>query len=425
MKILHIAPHLGGGVGSTILGYLSVNKSFEHEVVALGYSKDFILSEMSSLKVPYTDEISHSDIINKIPNFDIVLIHQWNHPLLYNFLVKSELPACRVVMLGHNSGFNPPNCYTKKILEYPDIFVFTTPLSYDVREVKSFGKINSMYDVWSTDGVEEYKDIKTTKHKGFVVGYIGTVDYAKIHPDFLEMCKAVSELNIPQLKFIVVGGSHESEFKAEAEKLGIGDKITFTGYVPKDELNYYLSCFDVFGYPLAPYHYGTCDLVLQLAMATGVVPVVFDNPMEKYMIKNKKTGLIVKDKKGYIQAIKDLYNNINWRKELGDNARKVAVDKYSLNKLDKEWEVVFSNVLDFPKTPKKWNINRFTITPEVIFLESIGNHSRHFKSDFDIIQLAKNKSWQTESKGSVHNYYSYFPFDRTLMKWSTLMRDNR
>lgn len=424
-KILHITPHLGGGVGSTILGYLSVNKTFEHEVVAFGYTKGYVIDKIVELKVDYTDNITNEEVIEKIPDFDIVLIHQWNHPLLYNFLVKSELPPCRVVMLGHNSGFNPPNCYTKKILEYPDIFVFTTPLSYTVREVKSFGKEYNMYDVWSTDGVEEYKDIKRIKKNGFIVGYLGTVDYAKIHPDFLEMCKEILDCNIPHLRFVVVGGTQESEFKAEAEKLGIADKIEFTGYVPKDELKYYLSSFDVFGYPLAPYHYGTCDLVLQIAMASGVVPVVFDNPMEKHMIKNNKTGVIVKNKKGYIQAIKDLYNNINLRKQLGDTAREFAVKNYSLEKLDSEWEVIFSNILDFPKRKRKWNINSFSVTPEVIFLESIGNHARHFESDFDIIQLAKNKSWQTETKGSVHNYHSYFPFDRRLMKWSMLMRDNK
>ncbi|KKM99585.1 hypothetical protein LCGC14_1146480, partial [marine sediment metagenome] len=104
MKILHITPHLGGGVGSTILGYISKNKTFEHEIVALGYTMGYVLEKIESLNIPYTDHITHEELIKKIPDFDIVLIHMWNNPLLYDFLVRNELPPCRLVMLGHNSG---------------------------------------------------------------------------------------------------------------------------------------------------------------------------------------------------------------------------------------------------------------------------------------------------------------------------------
>ena len=453
MKVLHITPHLGGGVGSTILGYLSKNKSFEHEILSFGYTMDYVLEKIKSLKIPYTDHVTHEEIIEKIPNFDIVLIHQWNSPLLYDFLVRNELPPCRLVMLGHNSGFDAPNIYTKKILMYPDIFVFTTALSYHCYDVKILPHIFSsslggaleilgercfrkkiMYSIWSTDGVEEYKDAKVNKHKGFIIGYVGTVDYAKLHPDFLEMCKEIIDLDtIPHVKFVVVGGLKQKEIEAEAEAMGIGDKFEFTGYVSKSILKDHLKTFDVFGYPLAPYHYGTCDLVLQIAMASGVVPIVFNNAMEKLFIKHNKTGIIVKDKKGYIQAIKDMYNNINWRKELGRNAKEDAIKRFTLENLDNEWEKVFKKVLEYSKTSRKWDINKENISYKDVFLESLGKYGDpfiHYCSSFEgvifaterIKKLAHIPSWQTETKGSVHNYYSYFPDDPHLKTWSELMK---
>lgn len=455
-KVLHITPHLGGGVGSTILGYLSENKSFYHEVVAFGYTMDYVMKNIDSLKIPYTDHIAHEEIIKKIPDFDIVLIHQWNHPLLYDFLVRNKLPPCRTVMWGHNSGFYPPNIYTKKVLMYPDMFVFTTPLSYQCDVVKILPYIFSssisgaleiltsrhlrnkiLYNIWSTDGVEEYKNIKPKKHKGFIIGYIGTVDYAKLHPDFLEMCKKIIDLNIPHLKFIVVGGLKEKEIEAEAKEMGIGDRFEFIGFVSKPILKDYLEIFDVFGYPLAPYHYGTCDLVLQIAMASGVVPIVFNNPMEKYMIKNWKTGIIVKNKNEYVKGIKTIYDNINLRKELSNNTIKEAFNRFSLKKLDNEWEKVFNKVLEFSKTSKKWDINKEEITYKDVFLEALGHYGGPFKDYSNaknlegiifatkrIKELAKINSWQTETKGSVHNYSSYFPDDPTLVEWSKLMREN-
>jgi len=455
MKILHITPHLGGGVGSTILGYISKNKSFKHEIVAFGYTIESVSEKIKSLKIPYTDHATYITILEKIPHFDIILIHQWNHPLLMDFLVRCELPQCRLVMLGHNSGFDAPNIYTKKILMYPDIFVFTTALSYQCYDVKSLPHIFSssiggaleirterhlrnkiFYNVWSTEGVDEYKDVKPKKHKEFIIGYIGTVDYAKLHPDFLEMCKEIIKLDIPHVKFIVVGGLKQKEIEAEAEEMGIGDKFEFTGYVPKSTLKDYLESFDVFGYPLAQYHYGTCDLVLQIAMASGVVPVVFDNSMEKLFVKHNKTGLIVKDKKGYIQAIKDLYNNINWRKELGKNAKEDAIKRFTLENLDNEWEKVFNEVLKYSKVGRKWDIDKKEITHADVFLESLGHYGSAFRYSYNskcfadlvfsqktIEELAHIPSWQTETKGSVHNYYSYFPDDKYLKAWSEIMKE--
>lgn len=455
MKILHITPHLGGGVGSTILGYLSQNKTFEHEIVSFGYTMDHVSEKIELLKIPYTDHVTHEEIINKIPDFDIVLIHQWNSPLLMDFLVRSELPPCRLVMLGHNSGFDAPNIYTNKILMYPDIFVFTTALSYQCYDVRSIPHLFSsslgggleitterhlrnkiFYNIWSTDGVKEYKDVKVSKHKEFIIGYVGTVDYAKLHPDFLEMCKEIINLDtIPHVKFIVVGGLKQDEIKAEAEAMGIGDKFEFTGYVPKETLKDYLRSFDVFGYPLAPYHYGTCDLVLQIAMAAGVVPIVFDNAMEKLFIKHYKNGIIAKDKKAYVQGIIDMYNNINWRKELGKNAKKDALKRFTLKNLDNEWEKVFKEVLKYSKVSRKWIIDKEEITAKDVFLESLGHYGGAFVSYcngktladkiFDIKrikELAHIPSWQTETKGSVHNYYHYFPDDPHLKNWSELMK---
>jgi len=421
-RILHITTHLGGGVGSTILGLLSENKSFQHEVVSFGYTFDYVLDEIKSLNIPYKDHVTHKEVLEKIPDFDIVLVHTWNHPLLYDFLVRNKLPPCRLVMWGHNSGFHPPNIFPKKILEYPDMFVFTTPLSYRIREVKELSpeKKKTLYDIWSTDGVDKYKNIEHKEHKGFIVGYIGTVDYAKLHPDFLKICQ---EIDIPDIKFIVIGGLKEKEIEAEAKKMGIADKFKFTGFIPKKELINYLKIFDVFGYPLAPYHYGTCDLALQIAMGCGVVPVVLDNPMEQYMVESWKTGIITKNKIEYINAIKTLYYNDITRRILSDNAKKEAFNKFSLKNLDTEWQKVFEGLLRFPKTIKEWNIDKKDITPKDVFLESLGHYGINFEEKMK--KFADNPSWQTETKGSVHNYYSYFPNDPYLFKWSSLMKSSQ
>lgn len=428
MKILHITTHIGGGIGSTILGYLSENKSFEHEVVAFGYTLGKARKIIESLNIPFQDHMDkkHKEILDMIPNFDVVVIHAWNHPLLFEFLVRNELPSCRLIIWGHVSGFHPPDVYTTKILRYPDLFIFTSPLSHNLSDVKELSdeEQKELGDIWSTGGTERFRSIKKRKHKGFIVGYLGTVDYAKMHPDFLEMCEELIDI-IPLVKFIVIGKTKEEELRAEVEEMGIGKKFEILGWV--ESLKEYLDIFDVLGYPLNPDHFGTCDLALQEALAAGVVPIVLDNQMEKSMIKHYKTGIVAKDKKGYVQGIKDMYNNINWRNELSNNARNDYDKRFSIKRLDSDWKEVFDKVMKFPKTSKKWNTNKEEITYKDVFLESLGKYGDIFsKNNIEKIkELGRKKRWQTTSKGTVHNYSIYFPDDPNLAEWSRLMKSCR
>ena len=184
-----------------MLGFFSKDKNY-NEVMCLGYLTNNVAKKLQHLKIHAQEYMhnKHDEIIKKIPKFDIIVIHWWNHPLLYDFLVRNKLPPCRVVMWGHNSGFHPPNVYTRKILTYPELFVFTTPLSYNTKEVRSlsYEEKLKLHNIWSTGGIKEFLSIQPKKHNGFNIGYIGTVDYAKIHPNFLDMC---CKINIPNVNF--------------------------------------------------------------------------------------------------------------------------------------------------------------------------------------------------------------------------------
>lgn len=407
MKILHITTHLGGGVGDTILGYLSISEH-ENVVVALGWTFDYRKEE---IKVPYYDEMAnkHDEILKMIPDFDIVLIHWWNHPLIYDFLVRNKLPPCRLIIWSHNSGLYPPNVYTKKLIDYPDILVFTSPLSYGLENIiKSKTK---KYNIWSTCGVDEYLMVEKEPHDGFIVGYVGTIDYAKMHPDFLEFC---DEIDIENIKFIVVGHS-------DLIKESVTDKFILPGFVSR--LKEWYSLFDVFGYPLNPKHYGTCDLVLQIAMACGVVPVVLNNPMELTIVTHMKNGIVVKNKKEYIEAIKMLHNDKKLRQRLSNLARKTAEERFSLEKLNCEWNKVFNDTIKYPKTIKKWQTKKKSMTPRDVFLESLGEYGKCFLNDDieEIKKLGKEEMWKSKTKGTVHNYCQYFD-DEQLKRWSELMK---
>ena len=438
-QILHITPHLGGGVGSVLLNYFKKVKNdsnYVHKVACLDYANDNAKKITLEINMNLLDEMSKNkkDLLNIISKTDIILIHWWNHPLLFDFLVREELPPSRIIMWSHNSGAHPPGVYSNKLLNYPDMFVFTTPMSFNVDEIKQLteDKKKSLRTIWSTGGVDHVKSIKSKTHTGFNIGYIGTVDYCKLHPNFLSMCKQV---NIPDVKFIVCGGQKEKEIEKEAKELEINEKFSFEGLVPN--IKKYLEEFDIFGYPLAPYHYGTCDQTLQESMAAGVVPVVFANEMEKFIIKDGVTGIIVNNEEEYIKALEKLYHNPELRHKLSKNTKEYAIKEFSLENMKHKWNELFEEIMFLPKTLKKWKIKKSAgaITIKDVFLESIGTHGKPFqdycnaknnkekeKSIQEIKELAKLANWQTESKGTIYHYNSFFPKSKYILDWNKIMR---
>ena len=440
-NILHITPHLGGGVGRVLLNYLAATRNdtfFEHKVICLDYANANAVSTACKVGIVLLDNmyLRPGTILEEIESADIVLVHWWNHPLLYDFLVRQTLPPSRVILWSHISGFHSPYVFTEKILKYPDFFVFTTPVSYDVDEVKGLTEAQKsiLRVVWSTGGVEDVCSIKAKSHTGFNVGYIGTVDYCKMHPDFLGMC---CQIKIPDVNFIVCGGPKEKEIRKEAEHLGFGKKFDFAGLVA--DITEYLPVFDIFGYPLAPYHYGTCEQALAEAMAAGIVPVVLSNRTESHMVKDGITGILAKDKSDYVNAIHRLYNDTDLRYSLSQNAKTYATQTFSLETMVREWEKIFDETLTLPKTFKKWEIikNDSELSAKDVFLESLGNYGEDFisyckargdkdkiKSKKKIKKLAESANWQAETRGTVHHYNYFFQDDTYLSLWSRLMKES-
>lgn len=434
-SILHITPHLGGGVGSVLLNYLAKakeNSDFTHQVLSLEYANEKAQQASRTTGFALKDKMSldHDGILSAIAEADIVLIHWWNHPLLYALLVRESLPPARIIFWSHISGFHAPYVFNKPALRYPDLFVFTAPLSFDVPEVKQLPgeRQKALRVIWSTGGVEHTASVQTKPHSGFNAGYIGTVDYCKMHPHFLKMSSNVA---IPDIHFIVCGGPSEKQIQDQAGQYGGDKRFTFTGQI--NNINNYLEIFDVFGYPLAPYHYGTCEQSLGESMAAGIPPVVLANRTESHIVEHGVTGIVAQDEDAYAQAIEGLYLNPDLRRRLADNARKAARERYSLDLMVNRWEDIFNEALRFPKTPRQWTGSRQgkNVSPANIFIESLGTYGRKFensltarneksrKAALDSIKKLYGSSqlWRATTRGTANHYALFFPDDDDLKLW--------
>jgi glycosyltransferase involved in cell wall biosynthesis len=441
--VLHITPHLGGGVGKALLNYLAEVKGspdFLHKVLSLEYANEKALLASQTTGFPLKDKMSsdHEGMIAEIAVADIVLIHWWNHPLLYAFLVRESLPPARIIFWSHISGFHPPYVFNDPALHYPDLFVFTSPISLNAPEIINLAEERQkvLRVIWSTGGIDHVASVQSKPHHGFKVGYIGTVDYGKMHPGFL---KINSMIQIPDVQFVVCGGPSEKQIQEESLQYEMGNRFIFTGQV--NNITNYLSEFDVFGYPLAPYHWGTCEQSLGESMAAGVPPVGLANRTESYIIEDGVTGIVAANETEYVRGIEELYLKPEFRQTLSRNAREAAGKLYSLDLMISRWESVFNEALSFPKTKRKWTgqYNGRTVSPHNIFLESLGKYGKEFRyslnahnekdknvAEDDIRKLYESSYlWRCNTRGTPHHYHHFFPEDDFLRRWSGLCADLR
>ncbi|MFH1551432.1 MAG: hypothetical protein ABIC36_00960, partial [bacterium] len=143
-----------------------------------------------------------------------------------------------------------------------------------------------------------------------------------------------------------------------------------------------------------------------------------------------------KDEEDYIKSIEYLYRDKYLRNNLSKKAKRHAKSFFSVDKMVDKWEKVFKEILNLPKTRKKWNIIKYgnKISNADVFLESLGiygkvfNSYRNAKSIFQknkaiklIKKLNESLIWKSSSKGTVHHYNHFFPKDRYLSIWSKIM----
>ena len=143
-----------------------------------------------------------------------------------------------------------------------------------------------------------------------VVGFIGSF-YAYEGLDLLLDALPLLLRQRPEVRLLLVGGGpQEAALKAQAQRLGIADKVVFTGRVPHDEVARYYNLIDVLAYPR--HSMRLTELVTPLkpleAMAQGRLLVASDVGGHRELIQHAKTGWLFTagDAQALAQAVLDL-----------------------------------------------------------------------------------------------------------------------
>ncbi|NEN93489.1 MAG: glycosyltransferase, partial [Okeania sp. SIO3H1] len=431
LKILHIIQQLScGGAGRSMVATAKYSSRMgvvqQHRVLSLLPAETEAVSLGNNEGMYVINQPNKEIICSEIEAADIVHIHFWNNPEIYE-LLRSELPEMRLVFWFKIIGDRAPHIITKELLEYADFSIATSPYTLELpvfESLSSAKKSSSTSVVYGIADFDRLEDFQPQFHDTFNVGYIGTVDLAKMHSNYVGMS---AKVNIPNVKFIVCGGIN-NYLRQEAEKLGAVERFEFRGYV--EDIKSVLEVLDVFGYPLCEDTYATSEKSLQEAMWVGVPPVVFPFGGIKRLVIHNQTGLVVNNETEYKNAIEYLYFHPEERMRLGRNAQEYARQNFSPESSTNKINEIYDYLLKQPKRKRQWDRNK--LSGAELFIQSLGETAENFSvsiksENISELLVAENQISHSSPVlcnrygGGIFHYRDYYSKDGYLRLWSGLV----
>jgi len=330
MKILYISVHLGGGAGKAIAGLAVECKNHaEQTIVLLDKPNDLkYYNQLVEYGIDVILEPNESEMKALIEEHDIVVLNWWGHPKMVEFLQKFPHSECRMVIWNHINGCTYPYLPYNFLEQFQYVF-FTSEYSFDndlwncyeKAEIRKKSAVIYGMGDFHPENVRCKEDY--TIDSGFNVGYVGTLNYAKLYEGFEEYYEELIA-DIPDIKFTMLGRVDEKVL-LDVKERGLEKYFVFPGYVDDPE-NFYKN-FDIFVYLLNSNSYATTENVLLEAMSYALPIVVRNNSLERNVICD--SGYLVNDKEMFKKCIMDLYSNISLREKMGKLARQFVIQNYN------------------------------------------------------------------------------------------------
>ncbi len=435
ITITHITTHLGGGVGKVLSDIAIFDKENRHRIILLEGPRNMKFVDICKNN---QIEIIVSCNINKISSLiedsDLVILHWWHNPVMAKFLSEFPQVSIRMILWVHVSGCTYPMLKIEFVKNFQKVlfatkYTFDNPYWNDSEKIFLNKRATLVYGLGKLDFG---KKVQKNSSDRFVIGYVGTLNYSKLHPEFVNYCKAVVD-KIPKAYFVVVGNLEEAkELLRDVNLSEIKDRFEFTGFV--NNVDEQLERFDVFASPLNPYHFGATENAILEPMSKGIPVICLNQGAERYLILDRQTGMLVNDIQEYAESMEYLYNNPEERKRIGDNAIEYIQDEFSFKKNMDRFNLA---VLDSLKIKKKTFEFKsiFGCKPYEWFLSCLGTNRKAFSDSIESeeplkLSRKKNVLYEIENcipilkekhKSSIHHFADTFKEDKILQYWKSLI----
>ena len=316
MKVLHLAVHLGGGIGKA------------HAALAPHLPADvrqrFVLLQ-EPIDNRHVDTImrhggeiivgADAPIIRRlIVDADVVQFEYWGHPALDELIAQIDLPQASVCWV-HISGFSKPSL-PLPLLHAVERVALTSPISRPLLPAQLLHKTSVINSGFGFNNAPQ----RIHREKPSIA-YLGTVDFKKLHRGIIDVVDALDDGMAP----VSLWGHISPEVATCAAAMRHPERIELRGHT-LDPVSA-LAEADIFLYPLRRNHYGSAENALVEAMSMGLVPVVLDNPVETKIVAHGKSGFVAHTIDECVSYLRRLALAPSLREEMGASAAREAQTK--------------------------------------------------------------------------------------------------
>lgn len=425
IRVLHITPHMGGGIGRALSGFALQARGSDtcsHTYICLEQPEkrqgiDRMLEAGCEVTVAPSDE----GLTEAIAVADVIQVEFWNHPALLRMLCDLSLPAMRLLIWCHISGLHFP-IIPEALAAASDRFVFTSPCSYESQEMQALPNEtrDKLAVVSSGGGFDQlpFPDRQTAAKGRLRAGYVGSLNFSKLHPDYVTLLAAVDN---PGFRVRMIGDEiNRQHLEQQCLDLGRPGLLEFAGYSTRVENE--LAELDLLVYLLNPMHYGTTEIALLEAMAMGVVPIVMNNSCERMIVEHGVTGWIVNDGQELAAAVAWLGEHAEERLAMGRQAAATVRATYTYPRMEDEFDHIYQGIMAegekrridfgaiFGRTPSDW-FRRFLRSPD-------------WFDDHGAVHLPAGPmryAMLERSKGSAFHFASCAAQSRLLSAWTAAL----
>jgi glycosyltransferase involved in cell wall biosynthesis len=175
-----------------------------------------------------------------------------------------------------------------------------------------------------------------------VIGAIGRLVWQKGFEYFIEAIPGLLK-EFKEARFLIVGeGELEEELKVKSKRLGLEDKLTFTGF--RSDIKEILASIDIC---ILPSLLEGLPMILLEAMAMGKPIVATDIDGIKEVLADGEAGLLVppRNMEALSDAIITLLGNEGKSYQMGMAARKIVKEEFGVDVMVQKVEKVYDDML--------------------------------------------------------------------------------
>ena len=241
-------------------------------------------------------------------------------------------------------------CHLKLILK--KVFSWDVPFivlsDSEVQILKNrFGtkKVQSLPNCVDLKDAEEYarESQNSSNNNPLVIGYLGRIEPNKGMTELLCACESLRKEGVP-FKLTIAGKEQKNgEFLPRFDRL-LGDDFHYAGLVYGKTKCDFLRSPDVF---VLPSYFEGLPMSLLECMSYGVVPVVTPVGSIPEVVENGENGIFisVKDSDSIVKGIRNLHDNRNMVKRLGEKALDTIFKRFSPQAYVKKLNEIYAEVL--------------------------------------------------------------------------------